>query len=683
MCKKRMKRVLSICRAYFMRKHTRRKSVERAELSCRTCFGKMDGLLSPREWIDIARGAGVRAIAITDFQGVEGFKEAAQAVEKLRKEAGPGEVCFKMLYGLETVLEDGCPVHLLVRRQEGLAQLYRLLEIAWQGREKRPFLRKAEVSEHRTGLLVGCPGEEGEVYCGILDNLDYACLEEIAGFYDYLSVLPPQHYGLLSTREHAPGREAHSAEDLILKTIAIGKRSGRPVAAVGNVRTADQDWGMFRSSIAYGIQKDEEGDLDAPLPDLLYTGEMLDAFSFLGKELAEKIVIHAPNCLANRCSEVRIFPEDIRCLQPILPNAFPTVSELCREQLQTRYGGAIPETAREQIEYELAMLQNMEPNNRMGEITGNLKKDVKDLLSESANIVTGFFKRGLCTVRAVADKWKAFAQSVSSAADELMKPPFIEGQEAPTANLHPAAEPVVTVMESRDRNFPVGKQMTLSEANEYVRQMDASRHEAKATPHAVKVKIDYVRGDTSDRYWLPLEIGSGRGGLLEQMEQRLASYRADPERIMGELDFSKVDAKYRDDFQASFLPFIQKSMDDLNSNLLPFFRNHCSITELKRSAEALIPGMGEGRQAQYQAKLDERIAALRQMVNSGELKQAPQQVQIVRARPPGRLRRKLRQNPGNLSGYGWNGSRRGRPHRPSCPTGRVMPPPARSRNKRL
>ena len=261
MCKKRMKEVLSIYRAYFRRNFMRKKPVERAELSCRTRFSQTDGILSPQEWIDIARGAGVRAIAITDFQGVEGFKEAAQAVEKLRREAGPGELAFKMLYGLETVLEDGCPVHLLVRRQEGLAQLYRLLEIARQGREERPFLRKAEVSEHRTGLLVGCPGEGGEVCRGILDNLDDACLEEIAGFYDYLSVLPPQHYGLLSTREQALRGEALSAEDLILKTIAIGNRSGKPVAAAGNVRTADQDWGMFRSSIAYGIQKDEEGDL--------------------------------------------------------------------------------------------------------------------------------------------------------------------------------------------------------------------------------------------------------------------------------------------------------------------------------------------------------------------------------------------------------------------------------------
>ena len=415
MCKNFIRRVPSICRAYFIRKHTRRKSVERAELSCRTCFGKIDGLLSPREWIDIARGAGVRAIAITDFQGVEGFKEAAQAVEKLRKEAGPGEVGFKMLYGLETVLEDGCPVHLLVRRQEGLAQLYRLLE----SREERPFLRKAEISEHRAGLLVGCPGEGGEVCRGILDNLDDTRLEEIAGFYDYLSVLPPQHYGLLSTREQALRGEALSAEDLILKTIAIGNRSGKPVAAAGNVRTADQDWGMFRSSIAYDILKDEDlildpivlsrqfgklaaatgnthmenqpwgvfrcgaayyvlkgEDLDMPLPnhlytekngawdislpDLLCTEEMLDAFSFLGKKSAEEVVIHAPNHLADLCEEIRIFPEDQQCFQPILPRAYQTVADLCRKQLRIWYGSMIPETAQERIDYELAILQNNE-----------------------------------------------------------------------------------------------------------------------------------------------------------------------------------------------------------------------------------------------------------------------------------------------------------------------------------
>ena len=51
-------------------------------------------------------------------------------------------------------------------------------------------------------------------------------------------------------------------------------------------------------------------------------------------------------------------------------------------------------------------------------------------------------------------------------------------------------------------------------------------------------------------------------------------------------------------------------MDDLNSNLLPYFRNHCSITELKQTAEALIPGMGESRQEQFKAKLEEQGATV-------------------------------------------------------------------------
>lgn len=293
----------------------------------------------------------------------------------------------------------------------------------------------------------------------------------------------------------------------------------------------------------------------------------------------------------------------------------------------------------------------MEPNNRMSEITGNLKKDVKDLLSESANIVTGFFKRGLCTVRAVADKWKAFAQSVSSAADELMKPPFIEGPETPAVSLNPAAEPIVTVTESRDRDFPVGKRMTLSEANEYVRQMDARRHEAKGAPHTVKVKIDYMWGERCDRYWLPLEIGSGRGGLLQQMEQLLASYRADPKRIMQELDFPKENGKYREDFQAFFLPFVQQSIDDLHNNLLPYFRDHCNITEMKRTAESLMPALGESGQAQYKQKMEDKAAILRQQVNSLEVKlsarpvqnrldtpRQPAQDRLPQSRPPVKVR---------------------------------------------
>lgn len=242
----------SICRAYFKRNFMRRKSERKAELSCHTWFSRMDGLLSPQEWIGIARKTGVRAIAITDFQ-TAAFGEAAQAIEELRRNTGSGALDFKALYGLETVLEDGSLVHLLVRRQEGLGQLYRLLEIAWQDRESGQFLRKTEINAHRTGLLVGCPGVDGELYRGIRGSLDDSRLEKIAGFYDYLSVLPPQHYKVQPAPEQTAHNKSLRPEEWILKTIAIGKRLGKPVAATGNVRTANQDWGMFRTSTAYRI----------------------------------------------------------------------------------------------------------------------------------------------------------------------------------------------------------------------------------------------------------------------------------------------------------------------------------------------------------------------------------------------------------------------------------------------
>ena len=104
----------------------------------------------------------------------------------------------------------------------------------------------------------------------------------------------------------------------------------------------------------------------------------------------------------------------------------------------------------------------------MREITGNLRRDMKDLLGESAHIVTGFFKRGVCTVRAVADKWRTFTQDISAAVDELMKPPFLEGgPDAPLSTMEEGAEPIVTVTGIIDRNFPIGKQMPLSLAVSY------------------------------------------------------------------------------------------------------------------------------------------------------------------------------------------------------------------------
>ena len=338
MYKKLVKKTVSSCHAYFRRKSMRKRAVTRAELSCHTWLDRVNRFLDPWEWIDNAMKAGVRAIviAMTGFQDVSVLEAAARDMEELRRKAKQETLDFKVIYGMETMLENGSLVNLLAKSQMGLEELYRLAEIVWQNREKRPFLRKSEINRHRDGLLVGCPGKDGEVYRRILKNLDDACLEEIAGFYDYLSVLPPQHYQTQFKLGSPLCGIPFRAEDMICRIVALGKKAGKPIVALGNARTANQNWGMFRTSANYNILKTEGFDLnwdepknsilcemlkeenlewdgDTFLPDPLYAEELLDFFSFLGKDAAEEIVIHAPNRLVDLCEELRVFPNLEAC----------------------------------------------------------------------------------------------------------------------------------------------------------------------------------------------------------------------------------------------------------------------------------------------------------------------------------------------------------------------------------
>ena len=258
-------------------------------------------------------------------------------------------------------------------------------------------------------------------------------------------------------------------------------------------------------------------------------------------------------------------------------------------------------------------------NSRMKEITGNLKRDMRDLVDESAHVVTGFFKRGVCTVRAVADKWRAFTQDISAAVDELMKPPFLEGgPDAPLPAMEEGAEPLVTVTGSIDQNFPIGKQMSLSQANAYVAEMDAAYAGEELTFQTVKVRIDYIRDGRTDRYCLPLHIGAG-GSLLEQMEAHLETYRADPGRVAAL--FQQTPEEYRRELEAEFTPFIRESLEDLSHGTLQYFQRHCDISELEQQLQGQAAILPEGQRASFEEKAAKTVLSLRRAANGA----APQE----------------------------------------------------------
>lgn len=122
-----------------------------AELHCHSSFSFLDGASSPEDLAGRAKELGLRALALTDRDGLYGavrFHQAARA-------AG-----LQSILGAEVTLDTGHHLTLLVRNEWGYRNLSTLLTL---GRTRRPkgesAVTFAEVEKYADGLIVlsGCP----------------------------------------------------------------------------------------------------------------------------------------------------------------------------------------------------------------------------------------------------------------------------------------------------------------------------------------------------------------------------------------------------------------------------------------------------------------------------------------------------------------------------------------------
>ena len=255
----------------------------------------------------------------------------------------------------------------------------------------------------------------------------------------------------------------------------------------------------------------------------------------------------------------------------------------------------------------------------MKEIAGNLKRDVKDLLGESANIVAGFFKQGLCTVRGMADRWRNFTQDISGAVGTLFKP--FENVLPPTPP--PEQEPMVTVMESDDLELPVGTRMTLYEAETRIEQLNYERWDSDGEPLPVKVAIDYTMEGEQDRYWLPLRMGAGCGSMLNQMSDYVTACLGSPDIIT--LDFYTAPKEMGTLLHEHFGPQLQADLEKLSTKVLGFFHQHCTISRLEQQFEVQALAMPEKEQEKFRQAMGETVINLRRAANTGQQQPATQQ----------------------------------------------------------
>ena len=102
----------------------------RAEMCVHTKFGLMNSCADVYSLFEHAKERGITAIAITDTNSVRAFPHAEFAAKKFG---------VKPIYGCELLMTDGeDPFHILayVQTQKGLKNLYHLLSIALDRKEK-------------------------------------------------------------------------------------------------------------------------------------------------------------------------------------------------------------------------------------------------------------------------------------------------------------------------------------------------------------------------------------------------------------------------------------------------------------------------------------------------------------------------------------------------------------------
>lgn len=242
---------------------------------------------------------------------------------------------------------------LLAASQEGMTNLNRIVS---EGHlhyfNRRPHTPRSVLQKYRKGLIVGSACAAGELFRAIADGKDERELKRIARFYDYLEIQPIDNNAFM-LREGTVDDVEHLRE-YNRRIVWLGEELGIPVCATGDVHFLDPKDAQFRA-IIQNMQGFKDADEQPPLY-FKTTQEMLEEFSYLGKEKCEEVVIDNPALIASRIGDVGLYPkhpEGKETFQPYWPEAADDIRRLCEEKIRDLYGDNPPSIVVERKDKEL------------------------------------------------------------------------------------------------------------------------------------------------------------------------------------------------------------------------------------------------------------------------------------------------------------------------------------------
>jgi DNA polymerase-3 subunit alpha (Gram-positive type) len=241
-------------------------------------------------------------------------------------------------------------VTILAKTQDGLKNLFKLISMSNVNYYYRvPRIPRSKLNELREGLLIGSACSSGEIFEAMMQKgVDEA--KKRAKFYDYIEIMPKPVYAPLISAELVKNNE--DMEDIIQNLVQIGEDLNKPVVATGNVHYINEEESIYRKILINSMGGANPLNRH-PLPDVKFrtTNEMLEEFAFLGKEVAQKVVVNNTHLIAEMCEEVVPVKKDL--YTPKIEGSEDEITNLSYSEAHRLYGEELPEIVVKRIEKEL------------------------------------------------------------------------------------------------------------------------------------------------------------------------------------------------------------------------------------------------------------------------------------------------------------------------------------------
>ena len=326
-------------------------------LSTHSNYTQMETVVTPAEIVEFAVKDGAGAVALTDYNSVNGLLAFSKAAEKHKIKG------FKPIYGVQIYAVDTARasvpriITLLARNQSGLRNLYKIISLGYMKELSEriwPCVSYEDVHQNHDGILVGIVCTKEDV-CQQWTSTEETCdrekwnrlvLSEYA-IADYVEIRPWRFYAEntgISADEEVPdsARIQHHLAAFVKGLKTVHKMG---VAANGSNCMTDRD------ELCFEILHSGDSDTNASAARFLSTEEMLCEYRYLGEEMAREIVLDNPNAIAEMIENVEI-RRNIK--HPFsIQNAEEKLISACKAALHKKYGDSIPDIIRERYTSEL------------------------------------------------------------------------------------------------------------------------------------------------------------------------------------------------------------------------------------------------------------------------------------------------------------------------------------------